>query len=240
MSQPGSLTDAELVDVGDGFRLRINAGARWLAAKAELTEAFGFAPILTSIPGYPHSGAYRTQADQAGINPAVSYLYSEHCEGLAVDIDNQERFRDKDNDLFVAILEKHGITFHVALERWHGTIASTAPADSSSTPFDNTTRKDYLMNDAPVFQMTDDQGTRLNDWSRIADTVLPIGTFPGGYEATSDPNIARIWINNSGQSLTGPTPLPRKPYIAQQQWGASQYKLRRADDIARIKEALAG
>lgn len=136
-----------------------------------------------------------------------------------------------------------------AVEDWHWNdpdwasmpiIASfTTTAGDGSNPLDNTTQKGETMSDYTVFQMTDDQGNRLEDWSRIGDAVLPIGTFPGGYEATADEKVARLWINDSGQTSTGPIPLTRTPYIAQQQWGAGQYKLRRADDIARIKEALA-
>lgn len=98
----------------------------------------------------------------------------------------------------------------------------------------NPTTKELPMRTTQFIQMGD-----AADWSRVGADVLPVGNFPGGYEATSDINVARLWdaaINGN----RGPVKLAREAYIAQQQLGKREYDLHRADDIARIREALSG
>ncbi|MEO6116022.1 MAG: hypothetical protein ABIP33_06520 [Pseudolysinimonas sp.] len=114
----------------------------------------------------------------------------------------------------------------------------TTTAGDGSNPFDNTIPKEHQVTDTTVFQMIDPTGKDVSDWSRIGPGVLPVGTFKGGYEATADHDTAVLWINGSGQTNTGPIKLPRAEYLAQQQWGAKEYTLHHAADVATIKEAL--
>lgn len=104
----------------------------------------------------------------------------------------------------------------------------TATAALNVTSLDNstvTTQEDDMTSSTRVFQMTDANGADVSDWSRIGPDVLPVGTFPGGYEATADHGTAVRWIAQYGQDATGPVKRPRVDYIAQQQFGAKEYQL---------------
>lgn len=108
MSAPGEYTDAELTVVDEGgSRLAIKYAPSWLAAVAELTEVFGFAPRITGSGTNP-LGGYRTRAQQRWVSPGTSPDLSDHCKGRAVDIDNQRTFRNRDEENFTDILASHG------------------------------------------------------------------------------------------------------------------------------------
>lgn len=144
MSRPGELTDQELTDVGDGFRLNKVTAPWWFKAHDELQNAFGFPPILTQedVNGRHYkSGGYRTRAEQVAINPGTSPDSSNHCKGRSVDITNQRSFRNKDEGLFIQIMRNNGWVFDASGEPWHATEQNTTtPAGGGGTPIG-----DFLM-----------------------------------------------------------------------------------------------
>jgi len=95
-----------------------------------------------------------------------------------------------------------------------------------SAPIPTPQRKDPTM--TVVYQMTDAAGAPINDWTRGGLAVLPIGTFPGGYEATADEATARLWIRDAGQETTGPFRSDHDTIVAQQKWWANEYALHQA------------
>jgi len=123
----------------------------------------------------------------------------------------------------------------------------TATVALDITSLNNDTQEEPPMADTVVFQeTTGNPAVPQNDWTRTGNGVLPVldsagkALYPGGYEATTDIKVARIWLNEAGQTNTGPIQLDRTPYIAQQTFAAKEYALHRADQIARLKEALGG
>lgn len=96
--------------------------------------------------------------------------------------------------------------------------------------------KELVMRETQWYQMVDSNGADVADWSRVGADVLPTGNFLGGYEATADVNVARLWGRQIQGPHYSPVKLPRADYIAVQQWGHREYLAHRADDIARVSE----
>jgi hypothetical protein len=94
--------------------------------------------------------------------------------------------------------------------------------------------------------MIDANGGDISDWSRIGGDVLPVGTpgqpgyFPGGYEATADVNVARIWVTQYGLDAAGPIKRQRDAYVAQQQFGVKEYVARQAALVKLIADNSGG
>jgi hypothetical protein len=121
------------------------------AAFTELHALFGFWPVVLA----PDGGA-RTKAQQAHLVAIgkSDTMNSDHREDFptraAADIDNHRRFRDINEPLFEATLEKHG-WFNMTndgepftREEWHFAKHGIVPAGSGGTPI-NDTEKDETM-----------------------------------------------------------------------------------------------
>jgi murein DD-endopeptidase MepM/ murein hydrolase activator NlpD len=106
-------------------------------------------------------------------------------------------------------------------------------------PLDNNT-EEADMGDTAYIQMVDANGNDVNDWSRVGPAVLPVGAFTGGWEATADITVARVWGRQYVAANLGPTKLPRADYVAQQQFGHEEYLAHRADQVARMREVVGG
>lgn len=115
---------------------------------------------------------------------------------------------------------------------------ATSTAGGGGIPIDNQ-QEDPMTSSTRVFQIVDAQGNDVPDWSRIGPDVLPVGTFPGGYEATADHDTAVRWIAQYGQNDTGPIKWPHDPVVAQQKFGAQEYQLHQAALAKLIKDSTA-
>ena len=108
---------------------------------------------------------------------------------------------------------------------------------ASLVEIDDQRKERVSMRETQVYQMLID-GKPQDDWSRIGADVLPTKGQAGGCEITTDVKVARQWA----RQVAGPTypivQLERAEYIVAQAFGRQEYLLHRADDIARIREAL--
>jgi len=133
----------------------------------------------------------------------------------------------------------------IRTEPWHWEYrgpegGGTGGGDGGGTA--TTVRKDPQMSAGmQVYQMVDEAGNDVvpNDFTRAGFLVLPTKAFPqGGYEATTNGELARDW----GREVAGPLyPFVKRTHdqiVAIQQQGVRDYALHRAEQIARIREAL--
>lgn len=102
---------------------------------------------------------------------------------------------------------------------------------------DQQRKRKPTMRETQIYQMKVG-GVLREDYSRVGADVLPVGSQAGGCEITTDKNVARQWA----RQISGPdypiVQIERADYIAAQEFGRREYALHRADDVARIREAL--
>lgn len=181
--------------------------------------------------------------DKYNMDPAskaIPSLTSPHLYGLCMDI--------SDNNFLawlVANGTRYGLRRTLVAEhdlRHFQYFPGTATAALDVTSLNNTPQQEEppMTNDTRVFQMIDANGADIADWSRIGPDVLPIGTFPGGYEATADHATAVLWVAQYGLDAAGPIKRQRDQYVAQQQFGAKEYATHQAALAKLIKDSTNG
>jgi len=174
------------VNIGSGFWLAPDPAASFQPLQAALHAAFGFQMILTqeTINGHLYySGAGRTPAEQAVINPGQTA--SDHVLGRAIDIFNQREFRDHNEPEFLRILGDHG--WHnvdisgqpFPREPWHFAKHGLTTAATDSSPLDNSIPR------------------RKNKMT----TLYNVGGTPTVALAGDSPGTPANWLETSAASL---------------------------------------